>query len=61
MIYSGSPNKKRRVEKDEVMDGDDDDDDMDVEPEEHLEMQKPQDMDSPHASQQSELFIGELI
>ncbi|CAL8253533.1 unnamed protein product [Merluccius merluccius] len=41
------------------MDGGDDDD-MDVEPEEHLEMQKPQDreMDSLHASQQSELFIG---
>ncbi|CAL8253541.1 unnamed protein product [Merluccius merluccius] len=55
-----SPNKKRRVEKDEVMDGGDDDD-MDVEPEEHLEMQKPQDreMDSLHASQQPELFIAE--
>ncbi|CAL8269078.1 unnamed protein product [Arctogadus glacialis] len=52
---TGSPDKKRRLEEDEVMDGDEDDC-MDVELEAHLEKRKPQEkrlsLDPPRPSQQ---------
>ena len=65
MVKSGSPDKKRRLEEDEVMDGDEDDC-MDVEPEAHLEKRKPQEkrlsLDPPRPSQQpNSRLIGELI